>query len=110
MTAPRVTPVRARASASASAAASAPRALRAARARARGAAQTFVVTGGARGIGYALCGELLARGCGVVLTGRDEGRAREAAAALNSLAGAGARAGAARCARRGAERRGAARR
>ncbi|QES50765.1 oxidoreductase [Streptomyces venezuelae] len=44
--------------------------------------RVYVVTGATRGLGYATARELTADGAKVVLTGRDEGRAAEAAKAL----------------------------
>ena len=43
-----------------------------------------LVTGGARGIGLAVCGLLAAEGMTVLLTARDRTRAAEAAAALSA--------------------------
>ncbi|MFI6459294.1 SDR family oxidoreductase [Streptomyces sp. NPDC050528] len=44
--------------------------------------KVYVVTGGTRGLGYAIARELVADGAKVVVTGRDEKRAAEAAAEL----------------------------
>ncbi|WP_326757678.1 SDR family oxidoreductase [Streptomyces phaeochromogenes] len=44
--------------------------------------RVYVVTGGTRGLGYAVARELVADGAKVVVTGRDEKRAAEAAAEL----------------------------
>jgi 3-oxoacyl-[acyl-carrier protein] reductase len=44
--------------------------------------RVYVVTGGTRGLGYAVARELVADGAKVVVTGRDEKRAVEAAAEL----------------------------
>ncbi|MFG2778771.1 SDR family NAD(P)-dependent oxidoreductase [Streptomyces prunicolor] len=44
--------------------------------------KVYVVTGGTRGLGYAVARELVADGAKVVITGRDEKRAAESAAEL----------------------------
>ncbi|WP_405991002.1 SDR family oxidoreductase [Streptomyces sp. NBC_00986] len=44
--------------------------------------RVYVVTGGTRGLGYAVARELVADGAKVIVTGRDEKRAAEAAAEL----------------------------
>lgn len=44
--------------------------------------RVYVLTGGTRGLGYAVARELVADGAKVVVTGRDEKRAAEAAAEL----------------------------
>ncbi|NWF30278.1 SDR family NAD(P)-dependent oxidoreductase [Streptomyces sp. PKU-EA00015] len=48
---------------------------------------TTVVTGGIRGIGYAVASELVRRGCRVVLVARDRERGERAAAALGGSVG-----------------------
>jgi len=48
--------------------------------------QTIVVVGGTSGIGHELAKDIVARGDRVVLTGRDEARAREVAASLGDRA------------------------
>ncbi len=47
-------------------------------------AQVAVVTGGSRGIGYAIAGALAAEGCSVVITGRDPAKLAKSAAELSS--------------------------
>ncbi len=51
--------------------------------------KTAIVTGGSRGIGFAIAEALAADGAGVALTARDEGRAAEAAEALGGAGGRG---------------------
>ncbi|MBB4687019.1 SDR family NAD(P)-dependent oxidoreductase [Amycolatopsis jiangsuensis] len=51
------------------------------------AGRVALVTGGTRGIGLATAGALVEAGATVVLTGRDESRAKEAATAVGAAAG-----------------------
>lgn len=51
--------------------------------------KTAVVTGGSRGIGFAIAEALAADGASVAVTARDEGRASEAAEALGGAGGRG---------------------
>lgn len=51
--------------------------------------KTAVVTGGSRGIGFAIAEELAACGARVAVTARDEGRASKAAEALGGAGGRG---------------------
>src|ERR1035438_9506690 len=48
------------------------------------AGKVAVVTGGSRGIGFAVAQALVREGCSVVITGRDEKALSEAAARINS--------------------------
>lgn len=51
--------------------------------------KTAIVTGGSRGIGFAIAEALAADGAAVAVTARDEGRAAEAAEALGGAGGRG---------------------
>lgn len=51
--------------------------------------QTFVITGGTKGIGFALAKQCLARGFNVVISGRDEAGVNAAVAALQRSQGSG---------------------
>jgi len=53
--------------------------------------KSAVVTGGSRGIGYAIAEALLLRGTNVLITGTDAGTLKNAAERLASTAGSGAR-------------------
>ncbi len=46
-----------------------------------------VITGGNRGIGYAVARTLAAEGCNVVITGRDRASLEQSAASIRELAG-----------------------
>lgn len=48
-----------------------------------------VVTGGSRGIGFAIARALAAEGCTVIITGREQSALKKSAAEVGSLAGAG---------------------
>lgn len=49
------------------------------------ATQTVVITGGTQGLGFGYARECLARGCQVVVSGRDQGRVDAASAQLRAL-------------------------
>lgn len=51
--------------------------------------QTIVITGGTQGLGFGYARECLARGCRVVISGRDQGRVDAAVSRLHALGFAG---------------------
>ena len=56
-----------------------------ARLRGRLAGKVAVVTGGNRGIGFAIAHALVAEGCSVLITGRDQAALKKAKAALSAV-------------------------